>query len=88
MGKKSKGLMISQITARTPHIVAKIIAITLTLAGRGSDLNLDMSEAIDTIATNGRIYIWVEYVPDMVKTIYERCQEMGGIIRFPPSYYG
>ena len=75
--------MISQITARTPQIVAKIIAITLTLVGRGNDLKLDMLEAVDTIATNGKIYRWAEYVVDIVKTIYERFQEMGGIIRFP-----
>ena len=31
--KNSKGLMISQIATRTPQIVAKIIAVTLTLAG-------------------------------------------------------
>ena len=66
-----------------PQFVAKIIARTLTLAGRGSDLKLDMLEAIDTIATDGRIYRWGEYVVDMVKTICERCQEMGGIIKFP-----
>ena len=75
--------MISQIIAQTPQIVAKIIAIALTLEGRGSDLKLDMLEAVDTIVTNGNIYRWVKYVTDMVKTIYERCQEMGGIIRFP-----
>ena len=63
--------------------MAKIIAITITLAGRGSDLKLDMLEAVDTIVTDGRIYRWAEYVADMVKTIYERCQEMGGIIKFP-----
>ena len=42
-----------------------------------------MLEAVDTIATDGKIYIWAEYVTDMVNTIYERCQEMRGIIRFP-----
>ena len=63
--------------------MSKTIAITLTLAGRGIDLKLDMLEAVDTIATNKRIYIWVEYVANMVKTICERCQEMGGIIKFP-----
>ena len=31
--KNPKGLMIRQIATRTPQIVAKIIAITLTLAG-------------------------------------------------------
>ena len=75
--------MIIQIKTRTPYIVAKIIAITLTLAGRGSDLKLEMIEAFDTISTNGRIYKWGDYVTNMVKTIYERCQEIGGIIKFP-----
>ena len=75
--------MISHIIARTPQIVAKIIAITLTMAGRGSDLKLDMLEAVDTIATNGKIYRWDEYVSEMIKTIYEKCQETGGIMRFP-----
>ena len=75
--------MVSQITARMPQIVAKIIAITLTLASRGSDLKLDMLEVVHTIATNGKIYRWDEYVSDMVKTIYKRCQKTGGIIRFP-----
>ena len=76
--------MTSQITARTPQIVAQIISITLIMASQGNDLKLDMLEAVDTIATNGKIYRWAEYVTDMVKTIYERCQEIGGIIRFPP----
>ena len=75
--------MIGQITTRMPQIVAKIIAITLTLAGRGSDLKLEMLEDVDTIATDGRIYRWGDYVADMVKTICERCQETGGIIKFP-----
>ena len=63
--------------------MAKIIAITLTLAGRGSDLKLEMLEAIDTIATDGRIYRWGDYVVDMVKTIYEKFQVTRGIIKFP-----
>ena len=61
----------------------KIIAITLTLAGRRSDLKLEMLEAVDTIATNGKVYRWGDYVADMVKTICECCQETGGIIKFP-----
>ena len=63
--------------------MAKIIEITLTLAGRGSDLKLYMLEAINTIVTDRKIYRWADYVTDMVKTICERCQEMGGIIKFP-----
>ena len=54
-GKNLKGLMISHITARTPQIVAKIIATTLIMAGRGSDLKLDMLEAVDTISTNEKV---------------------------------
>ena len=69
--KNSKGLMISQITTRTPQIVAKIIAITLTLPGRGSDLKLEMLEAVDTIATDGRLYRWGDYVVDMIKIVCE-----------------
>ena len=67
--------MISHITARTPQIVAKIIAMTLTMAGRGSDLKMDMLEAVDTIATNRKIYRWAKYVTDMIKNIYEKFQE-------------
>ena len=63
-GKNSKGLMIGQI-------VAKIIAITLTLASRSSNLKLEMMEAVDTIAIDGRIYRWGDYVADMIKTICE-----------------
>ena len=81
-GKNSKGLMISQIQARTPQIVAKIIATALTPIGRGSDLKLDMLEVVDTIAHMGNIYRWAEYVTDMLKGICEKCQESGGIIRF------
>ena len=81
--KNSKGLMISQITTRTPQIMAKIIVVTLTLSGRGSDLKLEMLEAVHTISIDGRIYRWGDYIVDMVKTICLRCQEMGGIIKFP-----
>ena len=63
--------------------MAKIIAITLTLAGRGSDLKLEMLEAVDTIATDGRIYRWGDYFADMIKTICECCQETRGMIKFP-----
>ena len=75
--------MIEQIATRTPQIVVKIIAITLTLAGRGNDLKLEMLEAVDTIVTDSRIYQWGYYVADMLKTISERCQETGGMIKFP-----
>ena len=63
--------------------MAKIIATGITLTGRGSDLKLDMLEAVDTIADTGKIYRWAEYVVDMLKGICEKCQESGGIIRFP-----
>ena len=57
-GKNSKGLMISQIQAQTPQIVAKIIAIGITPTGRGSDLRLDILEAVDTIEKIGKVYRW------------------------------
>ena len=72
-GKNSKGLMISQIQAQTPQIMAKIIATGLTPTGRGSNLKLDMLEAIDTIADTGKIYRWVEYVTSMLKGICKKC---------------
>ena len=56
LGKNSKGLMISQIQARMPQIVAKIIAMGLTPTGRGSNLKLDMLEAMNTIFDIGKIY--------------------------------
>ena len=74
--------MISQIQARTPQIVAKIITTGLTPIGRGSDLKLDMLEEFNTIATTGKIYRWAQHVADMLKTICEKCQESAGIIRF------
>ena len=55
-GKNLKGLMISEIQAQTPKIVTKIIAARFTPTGRGSDLKLDMLEAVDTIATSRKIY--------------------------------
>ena len=69
--KNSKGLMIRQITTQTPQIVAKIIAITLTLASRGRDLKLEMLEAVDTISTGGQLYRWRDYVANMIKSVCE-----------------
>ena len=70
--KNSKGIMISQIQARTLQIVAKIIATALTPTSQGSDLKLDMLEAVDTIADKEKIYRWAEYVTDMLKGICEK----------------
>ena len=53
------------------------------MAGHGRDLKLDMLEAVDTIATNGKVYRWAEYVSNMIKNICEKFQETGGIIKFP-----
>ena len=83
IGKNSKGLMISQLQARTPQIVAKIIATGLTPTDRVSDLKLDILEAVDTIACTGKFYRWAQCVADMIKTICEKCQDSTGIIRFP-----
>ena len=65
--------MISQTQARMPQIMAKIIATRLTPIGRGSDLKLDMLEAVDIIATIGKIYRWAQHVADILKSICEKC---------------
>ena len=78
--------MISQITAQTPQIVAKIIAITLTMVGRGSNLKLDMLEAVNTIATNGKVYRWDEYVTDMIKNICDKMPRDGRNYQVPIPY--
>ena len=39
------------------------------MAGCGSDLKLDILEAVDTIATNGKVYRLAEYFIDMIKNI-------------------
>ena len=75
--------MISQIQAQTPQIVAKIIATGLTPTERESELKLDMLEVVDTIAEIGKVYIWAQYVIDMLKSICKKCQELTKIIRFP-----
>ena len=75
--------MIIQIQTWTPQIVAKIIATGLTPIGRGSDLNLDMLEAVDTIEKTRKVYRWAQYVAGMLKSICEKCKELPGIIRFP-----
>ena len=61
--------MISQIQAQTPQLVAKIIATGLTPTGRGSDIKLDVLEAVDTIATTEKIYHWTQHVTDMLKSM-------------------
>ena len=66
-----------------PQIVAKIIAIVLTPTDQGSNLKLDMLEEVDMIADMGKVYRWAQYVVDMLKGICEKCQDLGGIIRFP-----
>ena len=75
--------MISQIQARTLQIVAKIIATGLTPTGRGSDMKLDMLEAVNTIACIGKNYRCTQHVADMLKSICEKFPESAGIIRFP-----
>ena len=47
--KSSKGLIIGQVQATTPKIVAKIMSIDLSVTRRGCDLKLDMLEAVNCI---------------------------------------
>ena len=55
-GKNSKGLIIGQVQANTPKMVAKIVSTGLTITGRGCDLKLDMLEAVDHITSIGKVY--------------------------------
>ena len=82
-GKNSKGLIIIQIKATTPKIVAKIVSTCLTVTGRGCDLKLDMLEAVECIEDSRKVYCWAQYVANMLNSICEKCHESGAIIRFP-----
>ena len=72
--KNSKGLVISQIKATTRNMVAKIISIGLTITGRGCNSKLDILEVVDSIVAKGKNYCWEQYVVDLVKTIFTKCQ--------------
>ena len=54
--KNYKGLIVSQIQDTTREIVEKVVSTGLIVIGRGCDLKLEMLEAVDTIATSGKIY--------------------------------
>ena len=41
-----------------------------------------MLEAVECIEDSGKFYCWPQYVVDMLKSICEKCQEIGVIIRF------
>ena len=64
-------------------MVAKIVSTSLTVTGHGCDLKLDMLEAVDYIESIGKIYHWEQYIADILKSICEKCQESGTMIRFP-----
>ena len=81
--KNYKGLIVRQIQASTPKMVAKIVSTGLTVTGRGCDLKLDMLEVVDCIAESGKFYCWDQYVVDMLKSICEKCQEIGAMIICP-----
>ena len=55
-GKNSKGLIIGQVQATTPKIVAKIMSTGLAVTGRRCNLKLNMLEAVDCIQSKGNIY--------------------------------
>ena len=59
-----------------------IISIFLTIFGRSSDIKLDMLEAIEGVANHAKTYSWANYLADLVKINYEKCQEQGTPIRF------
>ena len=59
------------------------MSIGLTVTGRSFDLKLDMLEAVDRIASTRNIYHWEQYMADILKSICEKCQKSGTMIRFP-----
>ena len=82
-GKNSKGLIIGQVQATTPKMVAKIMSTDLTVIGCGCDLKLDMLEAVNCMESTGKVYRWAQYMANILKSIYEKCQELGAMIKFP-----
>ena len=82
-GENSKGLIIRQIQATTPKMVAKIVSGSLTVTGQGCDLKLDILEVVEYITESRKNYCWAQYLADMIKSICEKCQETGAIIKFP-----
>ena len=56
IGKNSKGLIIEQIKATTPKMVAKIVSTGLNVTGRGCNLKLYMLEDADYIAESWNVY--------------------------------
>ena len=83
-GKNSKGLMISQIQARMLQIVAKIIAIALTPTGQGSDLKLDMLEAVDPFPTQERYTDGMSMSPTCSKESAKNVRSLEELSGFHP----
>ena len=81
-GKNSKGLQINSIESPTVKWTTLIISIYLTISGQPSDIKLDMLEDIEGVASHAKTYSWDNYLPDLVKTNCEKCQEQGTPIGF------
>jgi len=81
-GKNSKGLQINSIESPLVKWTALIVSICLTISGRSSDVKLNMLEAIDGVTNHRKMYSWVTYLADLVKSNCEKCQEQGTPIRF------
>ena len=56
IGKNSRGMIVSQIIYGTPKLDEKIISMDLTSIGRGSNLKLDMLDAMQNVSTKGKLY--------------------------------
>ena len=81
-GKNSKVLQINSIESSSVRWMELIILIFLTIFGPPSNIKLDMLESIDGVANHVKIYNWANYLADLVKRNYEKCQEQGTPIRF------
>ena len=81
-GKNSKGLQINSIEMSMIKWVALIVYICLTTSDWPSNIKLDMLEAIDNIVYHTKVYNWVAHIVELLKSNWERCQELDTPIRF------
>lgn len=75
-GKKYKGIIINQIQELLVKWIAIIVSIFLTLSGKPFYVKKEMLESIKNISYEGKKYNWANNVDELLKSNYERCQEV------------
>ena len=76
-GKNLRGLIVNQIIYGTWKITAKIVSMDLTSTRRGSDLKLNMLDAVQNVVTTGKLYYWAEHLIETIKHICIKFQKEG-----------